>query len=44
MYIARNASDSPDEGIEDALYDSQAIRRFVGIDLARERRQTRRRC
>ena len=25
-----------DEGIEDALYDSQAIRRFVGIDLARE--------
>jgi len=25
-----------DEGIEDALYDSQAIRGFVGIDLARE--------
>jgi len=25
-----------DEGIEDALYDSQAIRRFVGIDLGRE--------
>ena len=25
-----------DEGIEDLLYDSQAIRRFVGIDLARE--------
>jgi IS5 family transposase len=25
-----------DEGIEDAIYDSQAIRAFVGIDLARE--------
>jgi len=25
-----------DEGIEDALYDSQAIRGFVGIDLGCE--------
>jgi IS5 family transposase len=25
-----------DEGIEDAIYDSQAIRGFVGIDLNRE--------
>jgi IS5 family transposase len=25
-----------DEGIEDALYDSHAVRRFVGMDLARE--------
>ena len=25
-----------DEGIEDAIYDSQAIRAFVGIDLNRE--------
>jgi len=25
------------EGIEDALYGSRAIRRFVGIDLARAR-------
>lgn len=25
-----------DEGVEDAIYDSQAIRGFVGIDLARE--------
>ena len=25
-----------DKGIEDALYDSQAIRRFMGIDLNRE--------
>ncbi len=25
-----------DEGIEDAVYDSQAIRRFVGVDIGRE--------
>jgi IS5 family transposase len=25
-----------DQGIEDAIYDNQAIRRFVGIDLGRE--------
>jgi IS5 family transposase len=25
-----------DEGIEDAIYDSQAIRSFVGIDLGRK--------
>jgi IS5 family transposase len=25
-----------DDGIEDAIYDSQAIRAFVGIDLGRE--------
>lgn len=25
-----------DEGIEDALYDSQAIRQFVSLDLGRE--------
>lgn len=36
MYIAQNCFGLSDEGIEDALYDSQAIRRFVGIDLARE--------
>ena len=24
------------KGIEDAIFDSQAIRRFVGIDLSRE--------
>jgi len=30
MYIVQ------DEGTEDAVYDSQAIRRFVGIDLNRE--------
>ena len=36
MYIAQQCFGLSDEGIEDALYDSQAIRRFVGIDLARE--------
>ena len=36
MYIAQQMLRASDEGIEDALYDSQAIRRFVGIDLARE--------
>ena len=36
MYIAQQCMGLSDEGIEDALYDSQAIRRFVGIDLSRE--------
>ena len=36
MYIAQQCFGLSDEGIEDALYDSQAIRRFVGIDLNRE--------
>lgn len=36
MYVAQQCFGLSDEGIEDALYDSQAIRRFVRIDLARE--------
>jgi len=36
MYIAQQCFGFSDEAIEDALYDSQAIRRFVGIDLGRE--------
>jgi transposase, IS5 family len=36
MYIVQQCFGLSDEGIEDAIYDSQAIRRFVGIDLARE--------
>ena len=36
MYIAQHCFGLSDEGIEDALYDSQAIHRFVGIDLGRE--------
>lgn len=33
MYIVQQCFDLPDEGVEDAVYDSQAIRRFIGIDL-----------
>ncbi len=36
MYIAQQCFGLSDEGMEDAIYDSQAIRGFVGIDLARE--------
>lgn len=36
MYIAQQCFGLSDEGIEDAIYDSQAIRTFVGIDLSHE--------
>lgn len=36
MYVAQQCFGLSDEGIEDAIYDSQAIRNFVGIDLNRE--------
>jgi IS5 family transposase len=36
MYVVQQCLGLSDEGIEDAVYDSQAIRGFVGIDLARE--------
>jgi IS5 family transposase len=36
MYIAQQCFGLSDEGIEDAIYDSQAIRAFVGIDLTHE--------
>jgi IS5 family transposase len=36
MYVAQNCFGFSDEGTEDAIYDSQAIRQFVGIDLSRE--------
>lgn len=36
MYIAQQCFGLSDEATEDALYDSQAIRGFVGIDLSRE--------
>ena len=36
MYVAQQCFGLSDEGTEDALYDSQAIRRFVGIDLSYE--------
>ena len=34
--LAQQCFGLSDEGIEDAIYDSQAIRGFVGIDLNRE--------
>ena len=36
MYVAQQCFGLSDEGMEDAIYDSQAIRGFVGIDLNRE--------
>jgi IS5 family transposase len=36
MYIAQQCFGLSDEGVEDAIYDSQAIRGFVGVDLTRE--------
>jgi IS5 family transposase len=36
MYVVQQCLGLSDEGIEDAVYDSQAIRDFIGIDLARE--------
>ena len=35
MYIVQQCFGLSDEGTEDALYDSQAIRGFVGVDLSR---------
>ena len=36
IYVAQQCFGLSDEGIEDAIYDSQSIRAFVGIDLGRE--------
>jgi IS5 family transposase len=36
MYIAQQCLGLSDEGIEDAIYDSQATRSFVGVDLTHE--------
>ena len=36
MYVAQQVLGLSDEGIEDAIYDSQSVRGFVGIDLAVE--------
>ena len=37
MCLAQQCFGLSDDGIQDAFYDSQAARRFVGIDLTRER-------
>ena len=36
MYFLQQWYSLSDEGLEDAIYDSHAMRDFVGIDLARE--------
>ena len=36
MYIAQQYFGLSDEGIEDAIYDSRAIRGFIGIALNRD--------
>mgnify|MGYP000644419163 CR=1 FL=1 len=36
MYLTQHCFGLSDEATEDALYDSQAIRQFVGLDLGRE--------
>jgi len=36
MYIVQQCFGFSDEGCEDAIYDSQAIQLFMGIDLARD--------
>lgn len=36
MYIAQQCFGLCDEGTEDAIYDSQAVRGFIGIDVNRE--------
>ena len=36
MYVAQQCFGLSDQGIKDAIYDTQSIRAFVGIDLGRE--------
>jgi IS5 family transposase len=36
MYVAQHCFGLSDEGTEDAIYDSQAVRKFIGIDHNRE--------
>ncbi len=36
MYVAQQCFGLSDDDIEDAIYDSQSVRAFVGIDLGRE--------
>lgn len=37
MYVIQNCFGFSDEGTEEAIHDSQAIRRFVGVDPGRGR-------
>ena len=44
VYFVQQWYGLADEALEDALYDSQALRGFAGIDLTATRCRTRRRC
>ena len=44
MYVAQQCFGPSDEGIEDAIYDSQAICGFVGMTSIARALRTRRRC
>jgi hypothetical protein len=44
VYFVQQWNGLSDEGVEDAITDSQAVRAFVGIDLSREGRRMRRRA
>ena len=37
MYFLQQWFGLSDEGLEDAIYDSQALRAFLGIDLVKEK-------
>jgi IS5 family transposase len=44
LYFLQQWFNLSDPAVEEALYDSSAMRRFVGIDLGASRCPTRRRC
>ena len=44
MYIVHKCFGLSDEGTEGTLYNSEAIRPFVGVDLSREACRMRPRC
>ncbi len=44
MYLLQVWFSLSDEGVEDAVYDSYAMRRFVGLDFAAEQVPMPRRC
>ncbi len=44
IYFLQQWFDLSDPGVEEALYESDSMRRFVGIDLGRERAPDETRC
>jgi IS5 family transposase len=43
-YFVQQWFNLSDSGVEEALYEPAALRRFVGVDLGLLARRTRRRC